>query len=575
MSSTSFSSGTVIASPWLNDVNKVAYSKTFPDGTVAVTAAPGSSLDATNVSYEQGSTGYVSTTVAAKLKQVVSVKDFGAKGDGVTDDTAAIQTAINALNPYVYGSSMNYAQGGGTLYFPSGNYFVTSTIRLPNNVILSGAGCQTYQTNTTPTAPAQGTSIFVNSSFTGSFVIDTAGYTSAGTRYSSAAAPTSTLTYTEGCGIDNIGFINNGSSALAGVRACYAPVSKWRNVSCYNFPTGFVVNSVWNAEFDNLFSWSTKISLAISACNASQFSGQFDSFVVNGVGNGVTSSTTPPWWNSIDTVYGSTSIYITNSNGIEFESVSTQHAVRAFYVSQSTVNLDSWYAEDFTLSNPAATGYITGAALVNADNGSKSTTPLLSTSSSTITINSLFSQSNGVTVFDSIYNSNVTMLGMGQPPGSAGVGILYGPNTSTGQQILLGKGVLRNGNYPDIAYDSRQIYLAPTYSTVNAASLLTNIGGTISSATYYIVQTGDLFNVTLVIKGTTLTSTNGIASLPFNGTNGYPSIKYDVAGAQVAVSTAGGYQTGSAYVDYANANMYLTNVSSATEIVVSFSVAGN
>jgi len=43
----------------------------------------------------------------------ISVKDFGAKGDGVTDDTAAIQAAINT---------------SGLVYFPPGNYLTTSTI---------------------------------------------------------------------------------------------------------------------------------------------------------------------------------------------------------------------------------------------------------------------------------------------------------------------------------------------------------------------------------------------------------------------------------------------------------------
>jgi Pectate lyase superfamily protein len=52
-------------------------------------------------------------TVTSKLSQTVSVKDFGAVGNGVTDDTAAIQAAINASS---------------NVYFPAGTYKVTSEL---------------------------------------------------------------------------------------------------------------------------------------------------------------------------------------------------------------------------------------------------------------------------------------------------------------------------------------------------------------------------------------------------------------------------------------------------------------
>jgi len=64
------------------------------------------------VTYQPPFTGGVATTVEDKLAQTVSVKDFGAVGDGVTDDTAAIQAAIDASD---------------TVYFPesSGKYMVS------------------------------------------------------------------------------------------------------------------------------------------------------------------------------------------------------------------------------------------------------------------------------------------------------------------------------------------------------------------------------------------------------------------------------------------------------------------
>lgn len=75
-------------------------------------------------------TGAVGRTVHQKLQELISVLDFGAVGDGVADDTVAIQNAINAFSPE-----------GGILNFPAGRYRVTDTITVLNKCVsFQGAG---------------------------------------------------------------------------------------------------------------------------------------------------------------------------------------------------------------------------------------------------------------------------------------------------------------------------------------------------------------------------------------------------------------------------------------------------
>jgi len=86
-------------------------------------ASSGASL----VGYLPAGTGAVATTVQAKLRECVSVKDFGAVGDGVTNDRAAVQAAIDASL---------------SVFFPAGTYFISPYVTLREGSRITGAGIE-------------------------------------------------------------------------------------------------------------------------------------------------------------------------------------------------------------------------------------------------------------------------------------------------------------------------------------------------------------------------------------------------------------------------------------------------
>ena len=84
--------------------------------------------DASTITFTPAGGNAVETNVQAKLRERLSVLDYGAAGDGATDDTTAIQNAINYLT----------ANGGGTLFFPAGTYLFNVTIK--SYVTIQGEG---------------------------------------------------------------------------------------------------------------------------------------------------------------------------------------------------------------------------------------------------------------------------------------------------------------------------------------------------------------------------------------------------------------------------------------------------
>jgi len=131
----------------------------------------------------------------------VPVKMFGAKGDGVTDDTTAIQSAINSL-----------ANTGGTIYFGTGTYIISGTLNITTaGIRLVGTGRPTTFIKTTSTTLS---AISVSASYV---EIDSMGVLGPGSVTTSGAAIA--LVSAQGCKLTNLyiaemyqGILLNGST---------------------------------------------------------------------------------------------------------------------------------------------------------------------------------------------------------------------------------------------------------------------------------------------------------------------------------------------------------------------------
>ena len=77
----------------------------------------------------------ITRTMQQKFDDHASVKDFGAKGDGVTDDTVAINRALFQLYCRATNTSIRRA-----LFFPAGTYIVTDILKIPAFATLLGDG---------------------------------------------------------------------------------------------------------------------------------------------------------------------------------------------------------------------------------------------------------------------------------------------------------------------------------------------------------------------------------------------------------------------------------------------------
>jgi len=117
--------------------NNIEILTEYSDIIATQTAYTYTGFGATGYSVQTGPTAGspVSQSLQSRLDSYCVVTDFGATGDGTTDDTAAINRALYQL--YCVQSNPQIRR---SLFFPAGNYIITDTILVPPYAMLYGEG---------------------------------------------------------------------------------------------------------------------------------------------------------------------------------------------------------------------------------------------------------------------------------------------------------------------------------------------------------------------------------------------------------------------------------------------------
>lgn len=195
------------------------------EGSIANSFAAGSRIElrvtgAAVTDFLQSGTSAVIRNFRDKLRDVVSVKDFGAVGDGVADDHAAITAAI--------------ASGASTVYFPKGAYAVSQPILMNRGgLCLLGNGIEPDGTIITQTPGFAGVAtIHLNSGrnmwVDSMFVVGVIANGSDAIRITNGQLAT----------ISNVMV----KFAVAGIRLISGNSQKWSNILAESNQTGFVVD---------------------------------------------------------------------------------------------------------------------------------------------------------------------------------------------------------------------------------------------------------------------------------------------------------------------------------------------
>jgi hypothetical protein len=309
----------------------------------AVSNTVGIYFIATGVGSGSGTADFI-RTVQTKLRESVSVKDFGAIGDGVADDTAAIQAAIDSF-------SGSFKQG--IVNFPNGIYKV-STLILTGEVSLIGIGRGSTISQIAGTVGALIKWNDTSSEVGYPWIVTIEGFTLEGQGVSSGTTDNDAILINEYWGLQILTLKN---LYIDGFKGCginaYQPrsntvanayqFSSWSDIYIKNCTTGFRVGDgfcgesvLTNVTFQNIVSECVKVVIGVFA-GAQGITFNSCNFSLTPIGVNFTAGTEG----------------LFSFNECHFENMGTE----AVYLSTSQYNAISFVNCWFALTNVSGTSY--------------------------------------------------------------------------------------------------------------------------------------------------------------------------------------------------------------------------
>ena len=311
-------------------------------------------------------------------KGFVNVKWFGAKGDGLTDDTIAIQAALDFISKTTNTSTASQAEfGGGTVFLPKGIYLITETLLIGQNCKLTGVNNRyhfEYLFGDHQNPSGAGSLIRANFTNTNQWVISSATY-----KYDSTDKPKldllpydTTLSeeadvpysfedyiYRMGVVIENLTIDGGVNNAFGGIRLANAGNSCVRNVGVNRTKCGIMLNTCWGGSIENCFVNIVWYGALVIDCKSTMILDSYfrgarkpDNYIPiapNELPNFIYQAQPYTNWGLNDEVkYGRTGIYSFNTSSLSISATVVEEIINGISCLNSTMSLESIHMENIS-----------------------------------------------------------------------------------------------------------------------------------------------------------------------------------------------------------------------------------